>query len=371
MTNPQFESLLHMPAGGKRQPRMSPKRMSAGRQMHPANPSMTSEGTNQLPSMGMSTERAQMNPDEMHMAEERGLATGHGADLPGHQTKTGAVHPNGHHMSSMKIHGGSPYSLGAPTAGSGSPTMHMADEEHYSSERSLNQDSGPSIKGRQTRTSAKRPPVAHHMGSMSTYPASPYSKGAPSARVRRILRHYAGGGLTRDTEHAMMTPGEVVLNERQQRGVRIHDPSKLRDDQIRKLSSVQHMEHGGVVKNLSGLSHTRISSGTAGMSHYDSGGVAGGEEEDLPPGVPHGAMGTMPGPKPKPTPAPKPHYEGGGVAGEHKWIKGSIRHPGRMKRAAKRAGMSTHAYMAKHAHSPGSLGAAAREGLRLSAMSKG
>ena len=54
-----------------------------------------------------------------------------------------------------------------------------------------------------------------------------------------------------------------------------------------------------------------------------------------------------------------------------KWIGGAIKHPGRMKRAAKRAGMSTHSYMEKEKHAPGSLGSAARLGLRLSGMRKG
>ena len=64
------------------------------------------------------------------------------------------------------------------------------------------------------------------------------------------------------------------------------------------------------------------------------------------------------------------HHNEPAHAGEEKWIKGAIRRPGRMKRAAKRAGMSTHGYMQKHAQSPGSLGAAARLGLRLSGMAK-
>lgn len=52
------------------------------------------------------------------------------------------------------------------------------------------------------------------------------------------------------------------------------------------------------------------------------------------------------------------------------FIAKAVKHPGRMKRAAKRAGMSTRAYEEKHAHDAGSLGAAARLGLRLTAMSK-
>ena len=65
------------------------------------------------------------------------------------------------------------------------------------------------------------------------------------------------------------------------------------------------------------------------------------------------------------------HHNDTRSAGDKKWIKGAIRHPGRMKRAAARAGMSTHSYMQQHAHSKGSLGAAARLGLRLAGMNKG
>jgi len=52
------------------------------------------------------------------------------------------------------------------------------------------------------------------------------------------------------------------------------------------------------------------------------------------------------------------------------WIQGAIKHPGVEKAAAKKAGMSTHAYMEEHASSPGKAGARARLGLRLSAMAK-
>ena len=52
------------------------------------------------------------------------------------------------------------------------------------------------------------------------------------------------------------------------------------------------------------------------------------------------------------------------------WIAKAIKHPGREKKAAKKAGMSTGEYMSKHKHDPGSGGAAARLGLRLSKMNK-
>lgn len=54
-----------------------------------------------------------------------------------------------------------------------------------------------------------------------------------------------------------------------------------------------------------------------------------------------------------------------------RWIASAIKHPGRETRAAKAAGMSTHAYEEKHKGDPGSAGAAARLGLRLSAMRHG
>ena len=52
------------------------------------------------------------------------------------------------------------------------------------------------------------------------------------------------------------------------------------------------------------------------------------------------------------------------------WIQGAIKHPGRMTRAAERAGESTHAYMEQHKNDKGSTGKAARLGLTLSAMHK-
>lgn len=53
-----------------------------------------------------------------------------------------------------------------------------------------------------------------------------------------------------------------------------------------------------------------------------------------------------------------------------KWIQAAIKHPGRMKNAAAKAGMSTHAYMEKKKGAGGSLGRAARLGLTLSKMHK-
>lgn len=56
---------------------------------------------------------------------------------------------------------------------------------------------------------------------------------------------------------------------------------------------------------------------------------------------------------------------------EKHWIAGAIKKPGAEKAAAKKAGMSTHAYMEEHKGDSGKAGARARLGLRLSAMSKG
>jgi hypothetical protein len=51
------------------------------------------------------------------------------------------------------------------------------------------------------------------------------------------------------------------------------------------------------------------------------------------------------------------------------WIAGAIHHPGAEKRAASKAGMSTHAFMEKHKHDSGIAGKRARLGLTLSRMS--
>lgn len=59
------------------------------------------------------------------------------------------------------------------------------------------------------------------------------------------------------------------------------------------------------------------------------------------------------------------------MAEKKHWIKGAIKHPGVEKKAAARAGMTTHAYMQKHEHDSGTAGFRARLGLKLSAMSKG
>lgn len=53
-----------------------------------------------------------------------------------------------------------------------------------------------------------------------------------------------------------------------------------------------------------------------------------------------------------------------------KWIKGAIKHPGAEKRAAAKAGESTHEYMEKHKDDPGTAGKRARLGLTLSRMRK-
>ena len=52
------------------------------------------------------------------------------------------------------------------------------------------------------------------------------------------------------------------------------------------------------------------------------------------------------------------------------WIRKAIKHPGAETAAAKRAGMSTHAYMEAHKHSPGTAGKRARLGLALSKMAR-
>lgn len=74
-------------------------------------------------------------------------------------------------------------------------------------------------------------------------------------------------------------------------------------------------------------------------------------------------MGHPPMPPPRPPGPPA----GGPPAMAHggHFIQGAIKHPGRMQHGAAREGVSTHQYMAEHQHAPGSLGAAARLGLRM------
>lgn len=56
--------------------------------------------------------------------------------------------------------------------------------------------------------------------------------------------------------------------------------------------------------------------------------------------------------------------------GKIDWLRHAIKHPGAEKRAAKKAGESTHEYMEEHKHDSGKSGNRARLGLRLSAMAK-
>ena len=54
-----------------------------------------------------------------------------------------------------------------------------------------------------------------------------------------------------------------------------------------------------------------------------------------------------------------------------KWISAAIKHPGVEKRAAAKAGESTHAYMEQHKGDSGTAGKRARLGLTLSRMRHG
>lgn len=65
----------------------------------------------------------------------------------------------------------------------------------------------------------------------------------------------------------------------------------------------------------------------------------------------------------------KDHYASGGKPVD-KWIRTAVKHKGAETNAAKKAGMSTHAYMEKHKHDSGTAGKRARLGLTLSGMSK-
>lgn len=51
------------------------------------------------------------------------------------------------------------------------------------------------------------------------------------------------------------------------------------------------------------------------------------------------------------------------------FIQKAIKHPGAEKAAAKKDGMSTHAYMEAHKHDSGTAGKRARLGLTLSKLS--
>lgn len=53
-----------------------------------------------------------------------------------------------------------------------------------------------------------------------------------------------------------------------------------------------------------------------------------------------------------------------------KFIASAIKHPGAEKRAAAKAGVSTHAYMEAHKNDSGTAGKRARLGLTLSRLAK-
>ena len=53
---------------------------------------------------------------------------------------------------------------------------------------------------------------------------------------------------------------------------------------------------------------------------------------------------------------------------EGHWIQGAIKHPGAEKKAAAKAGESTHEYMESHKNAGGTAGKRARLGLTLSRM---
>jgi hypothetical protein len=52
------------------------------------------------------------------------------------------------------------------------------------------------------------------------------------------------------------------------------------------------------------------------------------------------------------------------------WIAGAIKHPGAEKKAAAKAGVSTHTYMEERKDAPGKAGQRARLGLILSGLNK-
>lgn len=50
------------------------------------------------------------------------------------------------------------------------------------------------------------------------------------------------------------------------------------------------------------------------------------------------------------------------------WMQTAVKHPGIEKRAAAKAGESTHEYLEEHKHSPGKAGERARLGLTFESM---
>lgn len=67
---------------------------------------------------------------------------------------------------------------------------------------------------------------------------------------------------------------------------------------------------------------------------------------------------------------PKKRLDKKSRGGGEKWIQGAIKHPGAEKKAAQKAGVSTHEYMEEHKHDSGKAGSRARLGLTLSKMAK-
>lgn len=56
------------------------------------------------------------------------------------------------------------------------------------------------------------------------------------------------------------------------------------------------------------------------------------------------------------------------MAGKGGWIKGAIKRPGSFRKAASKAGMSTHAFAEKKKHASGKVGQRARLALTLEKM---
>ena len=58
------------------------------------------------------------------------------------------------------------------------------------------------------------------------------------------------------------------------------------------------------------------------------------------------------------------------MAEKKHWIAGAIKHPGALRRAAAKAGESTHEYAEKHKHDSGKAGSRSRLALTLSGLRK-
>lgn len=136
----------------------------------------------------------------------------------------------------------------------------------------------------------------------------------------------------------------------------VHEPYSLEKNEVGKSMGVAHFKRFGSKSAAEKELSSRIKTGKTGAGyHY----ITNPKGEKM-------ALATSR--KSRVRYNPMKNEE---ILQEKNWIQGAIKHPGAEKRAATKAGMSTHAYMEKHKDDSGKSGARARLGLRLSAMRKG